>query len=317
MNKNITGIHHITGIAGDVQKNVDFYTGILGMRMVKKTVNFDDPGTYHFYYADEKGTPGSVLTFFPYPGAYNGRHGKGMLNTTTFSVPLSSLNYWLDRLKRFEVEHKGPVDRFAGETVVYFEDADGVGLEFIFNEKDERPGFDWGIIPRQHAIKGFYSAEVWEEGYEKTAGLLTGLLDHTLIAEKGNRFRFATEDKPGHYLDILCMPDSLRGLGGSGTIHHIAFAAPDEAKQLEIHKKIISSELNVSPVLDRKYFKSIYFREPGGVLFEVATQGPGFMVDESYERLGEDLNLPDQFEQDRKKIEEKLAPVTVSPYKFK
>jgi glyoxalase family protein len=182
----ITGIHHVTAIAGDTQKNIDFYTGILGLRLVKKTVNFDDPGTYHIYYGDEKGLPGSILTFFPYGGLIKGRHGKGMLNTTTFSVPLSATNYWMERLKRFGVSYKEPMERFEGEQIIYFEDPDGLGLELVFTDKDSRPGFTYGHIPIEHSIKGFYSVEIWEEGYERTAGLLTEQLDHKLIAEKGN-----------------------------------------------------------------------------------------------------------------------------------
>src|ERR1700704_859504 len=209
MEQLITGIHHITAVASNAQKNIDFYTGILGLRLVKKTVNFDANKVYHFYYGDEQGTPGTILTFFPYSGLINGRHGKGMLNTAAFSVPLSSLNYWLERLKRFGINSKKPQERFEEETVVYFEDEDGLGLEFVFNDKDERKGYQNGPIPPEQAIKGFYKAEIWEDGYELTAGVLTEQLDHYLIAEKGNRFRFAATNSPGNYVDILCVPDSL------------------------------------------------------------------------------------------------------------
>lgn len=313
----ITGIHHVTAISSGSQENIDFYAGILGLRLVKKTVNFDASGVYHFYYGDAVGTPGSILTFFPYAGLTNGRHGKGMLNTTTFSVATSSLNYWVSRLKQFSVDFKEPRERFEGELVVYFEDQDGLGLELVFNDNDDRTGFSYGHIPAEHAIKGLYNAEIWEEGYERTAGLLTEQLDHRLIAEKGNRFRFAATDKPGNYVDILCTPDSLKGLAGSGTVHHIAFATPNAASQLEVRDRIIKRMLNPTPVLDRNYFTSIYFREPGGVLFEVATSGPGFTVDESPEHLGEELKLPRQFEPDRPGIEAKLVPVKVSVEQFR
>lgn len=309
MQKLITGIHHITALAGETQENVDFYSGILGLRMVKKTVNFDAPEVYHFYYGNEAGAPGSILTFFPYKGLPKGRHGKGMLNTTTFSVPAAAQKFWLERLKKYEIPYKDPQERFAGETVVYFEDKDGLGLELIFNDKDEREGFSRGPVPPQYAIRGFYNAEIWEEGYERTAGLLTTQLDHRLIAEKGNRFRFAAHDAPGNYIDILCMPDSLKGLAGRGTVHHIAFATPDDKSQLAVREKILKRMLNPTPVVDRDYFTSVYFREPGGVLFEVATAGPGFAIDERQDHLGEALKLPQQYEPYRKEIERGLTPV--------
>jgi glyoxalase family protein len=308
----ITGIHHVTAVCSDAQKNIDFYIGVLGLKLVKKTVNFDGPDVYHFYYGDETGSPGSILTFFPYQGLVNGRHGKGMLNTTTFSVSTSSLNFWLERLERFSVACKKPQERFEGEIVVYFEDEDGLGLELVFNDRDKRKGFTSGHIPQEHSIKGFYNVEIWEEGYERTAALLTEQLDHTLIVETGNRFRFAANDSPGNYVDILCAPDSMKGLAGSGTVHHIAFATPDKEAQSEVRLRIIKRMLNPSPVLDRNYFTSIYFREPGGVLFEVATSGPGFAVDEPLEHLGEALKLPDQYEENRAQIEKTLVPITIN-----
>jgi len=312
MSQLITGIHHVTAIASNAQKNLDFYVGILGLRLVKKTVNFDGPDVYHFYYGDEVGNPGSILTFFPYNGLVGGRHGKGMLNTTTFSASTASLNYWMERLKRFGIAYKKPVERFDDETVLYFEDTDGLGLEIVFNDKDDRTGYAHGHIPAEHALKGFYNVEIWEEGYERTAGLLTEQLDHRLIAEKGNRFRFAANDAPGSYIDILCSPDSMKGLAGSGTVHHIAFATPNKETQEAVRLKIVKRMLNPTPILDRNYFTSIYFREPGGVLFEVATAGPGFTVDESIESLGEALKLPPQFEEDRAQIEQTLVPVTIN-----
>ncbi len=316
MQKLITGIHHVTAIASDAQKNLDFYAGILGLRLVKKTVNFDGPDVYHLYYGDEAGSPGTIMTFFPYQGLVNGRHGKGMLNTTAFSVASSSLNFWLERLKRFNVNHKAPQKRFEGELVVYFEDTDGLGLELVFNDKDQRSGFSFGSIPAEYAIKGFYNVEIWEEGYERTAGLLTEQLDHVLIAEKGNRFRFAATDAPGNYVDLICSPDSLRGLAGSGTVHHIAFSTPGKESQLDVRQKIVQRMLNPTPVLDRNYFSSIYFREPGGVLFEVATAVPGFTVDEPLEHLGESLKLPPQYEPGREQVEKNLAPLHLEISKY-
>ena len=317
MSQLITGIHHITAVCSNAQKNIDFYTGILGLRLIKKTVNFDGPDIYHFYYGDGEGTPGTILTFFPYQNLVNGRHGKGMLNTTGFSVSSASMDYWLERFKRFGINHKKPQERFDGEAVVYFEDEDGLGLELVFNDSDTRKGYINGIIPSEYSIKGFYNAEIWEEGYERTAALLTEQLDHKLIAEKSNRFRFAATDAPGNYVDILCSPDSLKALPGSGTVHHIALATPDKESQDEVRLRIVKRMLNPTPVLDRNYFTSIYFREPGGVLFEIATSGPGFTVDEDKEHLGEALKLPLQFEKYRDQIEKKLPPVTINTDNYK
>jgi glyoxalase family protein len=312
----ITGIHHVTALAGNPQKNIDFYAGILGLRLVKKTVNFDAPEVYHFYYGNETGQPGSILTYFPYGDIMKGRHGKGMLNRTSFSVPLSSLEYWENRLKKFNINYKQPQERF-NEVFIYFEDEDGLGLELVFNDKDERQGFSYGNIPLENSIKGFYNVEIWEEGYERTAAVLTQQLDHTLIAEKGNRFRFAATDAPGNYVDILCAPDSLKGLGGNGTVHHIAFATANKQTQEEARIKIAQRMLNPTPILDRQYFTSIYFREPGGVLFEVATEEPGFMIDEDKQHLGESLKLPSWYEKHRAVIEEAVTPVTLNPQNFK
>jgi glyoxalase family protein len=316
MEKLITGIHHVTAIAGDAAKNVDFYAGVLGLRLLKKTVNYDNRDVYHFYYGTQTGAPGSVVTFFPYQGLTAGRHGKGMLNTTTFSLQSNSLHYWLSRLERFNVAYKPPRERFKSETVVYLEDPDGLGIELVFSDNDARPGHTGSIIPVEHAVKGFYNVEIWEEGYERTAGLLTQQLDHQLVAEEGNRFRFAASNVPGHYVDILCSPDSLKGLAGSGTVHHIAFSTPDQQSQLAVREKISRLALNVTPVLDRNYFTSIYFREPGGVLFEIATAGPGFLVDEDAATLGNDLKLPQQFEASRGAIETNLPPVKFNAQLF-
>ncbi|MBN9381111.1 MAG: ring-cleaving dioxygenase [Chitinophagaceae bacterium] len=316
MQQLITGIHHVTALTSDAQKNIGFYAGILGMRLVKKTVNFDAKEVYHFYYGDETGQPGGILTFFPYQGLVGGRHGKGMLNTSAFSLSIDSLDYWTDRLSKFDVNYKAPQERFGNEVVIYFEDFDGLGLELVFTDKDKRLGYIHGPIPPEHAIKGFFNVEIGQEGYERTAGLLTEQLDHTLIAEKGNRFRFAAADAPGNYVDIVCMPDSLRGLSGSGTVHHIAFATPTRETQDQARSRLIQRQLNPTPVLDRNYFTSIYFREPGGVLFEIATAGPGFQVDEPEDQLGQSLKLPAQFEKDRASIEKALPPITIDLSKY-
>jgi len=230
---------------------------------------------------------------------------------------LASIGYWEKRLQQYNISYKPAQERFNGEVVIYFEDHDGLGLELVFNDKDVRPGFTYGHIPIEHAIKGFYSVEIWEEGYERTAALLTEQMDHRLVAEKGNRFRFAATDSPGNYVDILCSPDSLKGLGGNGTVHHVAFSTPDHKTQEEARIKISRRMLNPTPVLDRQYFTSVYFREPGGVLFEIATAGPGFAIDEEKEHLGESLQLPSQYEQHRSQIEKSVAPITLTVDNFR
>lgn len=310
MNKLITGIHHVTAIAGHTKENFYFYNEILGLRLVKKTVNFEAPEVYHLYYGDHAGNPGSILTFFPYEGLAKGRHGNGMLNTTTFSAPSSSLDFWLNRLEKYKVLHKMPQERFPGEVVVYLEDIDGLGLELVFNDQDKRSGIPSAFIPEEHALKGFFNVEIWQAGFEQTTtGILTGLLNHQLIAEKGNRFRYAAQDTPGNYIDIIFAAGNQTGRSGSGTVHHLAFATPDRDSQLILLDKVAHSNLNPSPVRERKYFSSIYFREPGGILFEVATAGPGFAMDEPLESLGQSLQLPEQFEPRRAELEKLLMPL--------
>ncbi|WP_460760150.1 VOC family protein [Niabella terrae] len=313
----ITGLHHVTAISSGATTNLEFYAGLLGLRLVKKTVNFDAPSVYHFYYGNDIGAAGSILTFFPYEGLRGGRQGKGMLNTTAFSVPLAALDYWLERLKKFKVAHKHPQERFKGEAVVYFEDPDGLGLELVFNEKDQRAGITAGPVPAAFAIKGIYNVEIWLEGFERTAALLTSTMDHQLIGEKSNRFRYAVRDIPGHYVDLICMPDSLKGLAGSGTVHHLAYATRDRESLQQVREKLITQGHNLTPVMDRKYFESVYFREPGGVLFELATATPGFDLDESASALGSSLMLPGWMEPDREALEKALPPLTPNLKNFK
>jgi glyoxalase family protein len=303
MKKWITGLHHVTAIAGDAQGNVDFYGGILGLRMVKKTVNFEDSNVYHLYFGDERGMPGSVMTTFPYGrDLAKGRHGKGMLNTTAFSIPLSGLDFWLDRLDRFDIGFKHPQQRFGGEVFVYLEDPDGLGIELVFTEKDQRVGYSNGSIPAALSIRGFHHIEIWLESVERTAALLTTHMSHELLYDGGSRLRLGVEDRPGAFVDLIAMPGVLKGLGGRGTVHHVAFATPDSETQLELRDRLIQNGLLPSEVKNRKYFNSIYFREPGGVLFEVATSGPGFSVDEELASLGEGLMLPPQFEHERERL---------------
>lgn len=318
MNKNITGLHHVTALTSDAQKNLDFYAGILGLRLVKKTINFDAPDVYHLYYGDEVGHPGTILTFFPFDGLPAGRKGKGQLTVISFSVPGNSLEYWTKRLDHFKIPYENPSERFDDEVAIYFEDYDGLGIELIASGNDKRKGFTYGQIPAGFAVKGFYSVTLSEEGYEKTAGILTDQMDHNLVAEKGNRFRFSPANNPGSFVDILCSPDSLRAIGGSGTVHHVAFATPNDDTQLDFREKLVNKGVvNPTPVIDRQYFHSVYFREPGGILFEAATSDIGFTLDESKSKLGEKLKLPPWEEVNRSKIEHLLRPVEIDFEKFK
>lgn len=308
MSKLITGLHHITALSSNAQMNVNFYAGILGLRLVKKTINFDDSEVYHLYFGNKQGSPGTIITFFPYSGIPQGRKGKGQLTVTSFSIAENAIEYWMKRLDKFNVPYEEPQKRF-DEQFIYFEDHDGLGLELVANSSDERPGFSYGNIPLEFSIKGFYGITLSEECYEKTAGLLVGQMDHRLIAEKGNRFRYSAADHPGEFIDVLCNPDTLKGIAGYGTIHHVAFATANEKNQLEAREKLLKFGLNVTPVLDREYFHSIYFREPGGVLFEIATIPPGFTVDEPLEQLGQSLKLPHWQEKNRAHIENSLTPI--------
>ena len=317
MSSYINGLHHVTSFASDPQRNVDFYAGILGLRMVKKTVNFDAPDVYHLYYGNDIGEPGTILTFFPFNGIAKGRKGNGQVTVTSFSIPLNSLEYWMRRLDKFNISYQTPVQHFDDETSLYFEDYDGMGIELVANDKDERPGFSYGQIPLEYAVKGFYSVTLGESRPDATIELLTGQMNHTLLQEKGNRQRYTSTNKPGSFVDIITDTKALRGLGGAGTVHHVAFATPDDATQFELREELLSKGLvNPTPVLDRQYFHSVYFREPGGVLFEVATNDIGFTIDEPKENLGESLKLPSWEEPNRLKIESGLTPIKIDLHKY-
>lgn len=311
----ITGIHHITAIAGNPQKNIDFYTGILGLRMVKKTINFDAPDVYHFYFGDELGAPGTVFTTFPFDGARKGTKGTGELTYTAFSIPTQSLSFWMDRLAKFNIPTSTPLSRF-GEKVLRFEDHDGMGIEFVANDRDLRNGWSYGTIPLEHSIRGFYGATLNLKAKELTEKLLTQFMDYRFIAEENGRFRYGTEGKPGDIVDILVDKDGRQGVQSAGTVHHIAFRTDNETTQLKIHKKLLDNGYHVTEVKDRNYFKSIYFREPGGVLFEIATDEPGFAIDEDEKLLGEALKLPLWAEPHRERIEKSLAKVTINLEKY-
>jgi glyoxalase family protein len=309
----ITGIHHITAMASDPQKNLDFYAGLLGLRLVKKTVNFDAPDVYHLYYGDETGLPGSILTFFPFGNSpYRGRQGNGQAATTSFSIPMTALDYWMQRFDRYGIAYKQPQSRF-NEAVIYFEDPDGLGLELIANETDQRVPFTYGHIPAEYAIRGFWGTELWEKTYERTEGLLTQWMDYQFVGESGVRRRYAPagDQQAGKYVDILWNSVQHQGLGGIGTVHHIAFDTPNDESQLAVRETLLSAGLMPTHVLDRQYFQSIYFHEPGGVLFEVATTPPGFVRDEAVENLGSALKLPSWQEPNRSSIEAGLQPISL------
>lgn len=312
----VTGIHHITAIASDAQRNVDFYAGVLGLKLVKKTVNFDDPDVYHFYFGDPTGSPGSLLTCFPYAGLAQGRKGKGMATVTAFAVPDISFAFWKDRLRRYRISFREVEERFGEERSLYLEDDDGLGLELVFTGDSKDVGPVSGATLAQHAIRGVHHVELMEEGFESTARLLTDLLGYRLVAEKGNRFRFASAEEARAFIEVVCAPGSLKGLRGSGTFHHVAFATTDLSSQKTIRERAVAEGFNVTPVLDRKYFSSCYFREPGGVLLEVATAGPGLTIDEAPSRLGEKLMLPADLENRREALEKKLPDVQFDNGKF-
>lgn len=319
-NKNqVLGIHHVTAICSNPQKNIDFYTQLLGLRLVKLTVNFDDPTTYHLYYGDKIGHPGTILTFFPWPDAPKGYRGTGQAITTSFLIPPNSIDFWKDRLKNSDICFEGPTKRFDDdEQIIRLFDPDGLELELVAHssakENNERFWKD-GPISYENGIRGFYSVSLSEEGYERTAEILNEM-GYKMIKSEGNRFRFQIEDSKStpniagaKILDVLCLPDTTHGRIGKGTVHHVAFRTPSDETQISIRKNIIKIGLNPTPVMDRTYFHSVYFREPGGVLFEIATDPPGFTIDQNVEDLGERLMLPQWLEPVRERLEKVLPKI--------
>ncbi len=313
MNLSITRLHHVTAIASDPQRNLDFYVGLLGLRFVKRTVNFDDPASYHFYFGDARGTPGTILTFFLWPGARRGIRGTGQIEATVFAIPANSVDYWLDRFKEHHVPAEKTSARF-GEEVIRFADPDGLLIELSASNSiaGVEPWSD-STVPIEHSLRGFHSVSAALEGYEHTAKLLTDAFGYRLVEQSGNRFRFAApgEGRLGRIIDLLCVPDGSAGRVAVGSVHHIAFRAHDDEEQRNWRHRLVELGYNVTPVIDRTYFHSIYFREPGGVLFEIATDPPGFSLDESVEELGNNLRLPPWLEPTRSQIEEILPPIKI------
>ena len=306
----IKGLHHVTAIASDPQRNVDFYRNVLGQRLVKRTVNFDAPDTYHFYFADEIGDPGSVLTFFAWPEMRRGIRGNGETSAVAYNIPVGSLTFWQEHFKRNRITLY-PVERRFGQNVLAFEDPDGMRLELI--ETADLPKINFwqdGPIPQEYALHGFHSVTLWLEEMQATGELLTAQMGYQAAGQEENRHRFTAESNaPGHTIDLLEGPEKARARLGVGSIHHIAFRVPNDDGQLEYQGLIRNAGLNVTDVLDRSYFHSIYFREPGGVLFEIATDTPGFAIDEPVDMLGETLRLPEWFKPNRTAIEESLIPI--------
>jgi glyoxalase family protein len=312
MPKPIVGLHHVTIIASDPQRNLDFYTELLGLRLVKRTINFDDPGTYHFYFGDDTGTPGTILTFFPWPNAARGRAGIGETSATAFSVPADSIPFWQERLQSAGITVEDEGLRF-GARVLRFADPDGTKLELVgHSEAGPANAPRTSSIPAEHAVRGFFGVTLRQGGFERTAQVLESL-GFEKTAEEGPRYRFTTREGNAHgrVIDITVHPQLAFGRMGAGTVHHIAFRAPDDAEQLQWRETIAALSLDVTPVLDRTYFHSIYFREPGGVLFEIATDPPGFLLDEPAETLGEALKLPPWLEGRRPAVERALPPLTL------
>jgi glyoxalase family protein len=311
MTDKITGIHHITAIAGNAKRNVDFYTRVLGLRMVKRTVNFDDPGTYHFYYGNESGTPGTILTFFPWEGIINGRIGSGMATEIGYSVNKDSLLFWADRFRQLEIPHGAAAERM-GEVYLPFRDPDGLNISLIgSNETDDRQPWSTPEVMGAVGTKGFHSVTLTLRDIVPTASILTEVFGYRQERQEGNRYRFRTDAIPtAAIVDLVEAPNEGRGLNGGGTNHHVAFRVANEDIQMAFREKILSRGLHITPKINRDYFYSVYFREPGGVLFELATDNPGFTVDEPIGELGTHLKLPGQYEPMRTSIEKSLPALT-------
>jgi len=306
----IKGIHHITAIAGNAKRNYDFYTKVLGLRFVKKTVNFDDPHTYHFYFGDEVGSAGTILTFFPWEGITTGRRGTGMATEIGYSVPEESLDFWIKRFEEFNVTYNKVAEKF-GEKYLTFLDPDGLKLELtVPSVKDNRKPWITEFVNENVATRGFHNITLTLSSIKKTVNILTDVFGYTLQQEKINRYRFVTDAVETAAIIDLVEVSEHRGNVAGGTVHHVAFRVPDDATQILYHDKLESLGLNPTTVIDRNYFHSVYFREPGGVLFEIATENPGFTVDEPINELGSNLKLPHQFESRRAEIE-KILPKLV------
>jgi len=311
MEDRILGLHHITAIAGEAKRNFDFYTRVLGLRLVKKTVNFDDPYTYHFYYGDKVGTPGSILTFFPWEGIANGRRGSRQATEIAYSVPANSLDFWVNRLEQNKITYNKVSEKF-GEQYLTFLDPDGLKLELtVPKTADNRTPWETDEVSAEHATRGFHSVTITTNNLQPTADVLTKIFGYKLLEEHVNRYRFVTDAvENAAIVDVVEVPGESIGHIAGGSVHHVAFRVKDEGVLMRFREKIINAGLQITEKIDRNYFYSLYFREPGGVLFEIASDNPGFDVDESVEELGSNLKLPAQYEAYREDISSKL-PILV------
>ena len=307
----LRGIHHITAIASDPQRNVDFYTQILGLRLAKRTVNFDDPSTYHFYFGDRTGRPGSTITFFAWPGARRGIRGTGQVISASFAIPATSIEYWKARLAEHRVFCEEIPSRFNAPGL-RLTDTDGLLLELIESAQLDDVDLKYeSEVPQKFAIHGFHAPTLEVQQTGPTEELLK-TLGFELVGEEESRRRLSVNSKStSAQVDLVERPEGQFGVNSAGTVHHIAFRCANEKEQSRWRKELVDLGLHVTPVIDRFYFHSIYFREPGGILFEIATEGPGFTVDEPVKQLGESLKLPPQYEQHRAEIEHALPPILI------
>ncbi|HSP21049.1 MAG TPA: ring-cleaving dioxygenase [Planococcus sp. (in: firmicutes)] len=308
MVKQTEGIHHITAIVGDAQENADFYAGVLGLRLVKRTINFDDPGTYHLYFGNAVGEPGTIITFFPWGNAYKGKIGDGQVGVTTYAVPTGALEFWEKRLAKFGLAVEKS-DRF-GESYLAFDDPHGLQLELVERAQGKQNEWRFGEVTPETAIKGFAGAVLYTSNAEKTAELLQSVMGLQKGGEEGGVLRFRSPAELGNTVDVKLDPVGI-GQMGVGTVHHIAWRAKDDEDQLDWKHHIEAYGLGVTPVQDRNYFNAIYFREYGDLLFEIATDPPGFAVDETQEAMGQELMLPPQYEQYRNRLKQDLAPLEI------
>lgn len=306
------GLHHVTAIAGAPQRNIDFYVSGLGLRLVKRTVNFDDPGTYHLYYGDEGGSPGSLITFFPWRGIQQGRVGAGQSTSTAFSVPAGSLGWWTEHFAALGADSRITSESSSEERLLV-SDPDGLQIELVATSvSDPRDPWDSASVPAEYAIRGQHSSVLTVRDPDRTIALLTDDLGLELVEQTGSRTRLAAGDgSPGTIVDVIGSSLAPDGLGAGGTVHHIAFRVPDHATQAAWREELVSKGHQVTGILDRQYFTSIYFREPGGVLFEIATDTPGFSIDEPLLELGRSLKLPPWLEPNREQIENSVARITL------
>jgi glyoxalase family protein len=308
----VHGIHHVTAIAGDAQENLDFYVGVMGMRLVKRSINQDDPGTYHLFYADGAGTPGTDLTFFPWPAMEPGRLGIGITVEVPFAIPTGSLSYWQERFASKGVEHGKTETRF-GETTLPFTDPHGLRLALVETD-DPREFVPWegSPVPPEHQLRGMHSARLWERNLAATEHVLTKEMGFTLLGTEDGWHRYGVEGGgSGKLVDIKELPTERRGSWGTGSVHHVAWRVRDAEEEMQVRTTLERAGLRPTPPIDRFWFQSVYFKEPGGVLFELATDGPGFHRDEDMERLGEQLILPPWYESQRALIEAALPPLTI------